>query len=264
MFYRKKGLPEEGDIVLCTVKKILYHSIFAELDEYEHQDGMIHISEIAPGRIRNIRDYVREGKKLVVQVLRVDTVKRQVDLSLRRVPMNLRNKKNEEYRQESKSEKLLELVGKELGTDLAGAYKKFGYKLLEQYGLLQNAFNDISVHGMEAVAELKLPDKEAKTLVTIIQDKIRPPEVSVSCELVLQSVQENGVEDIKHALVVGEEFANKNDVKMTLTYVSAPKYRVEVFSNDYIDAEDKLESVTKLILAEMKKAKGTGERIKKK
>src|SRR3989338_2593648 len=102
MFYKKKGLPEENSIVLCTVKKILFHSIFVELDEYEHQEGMIHISEIAPGRIRNIRDYVIEGKKLVVQVLRVDKERRQVDLSLRRVPLSLRNKKNEEYKEEIK------------------------------------------------------------------------------------------------------------------------------------------------------------------
>jgi len=70
MFYKKKGLPEENSIVLCTVKKILFHSIFVDLDEYQNQDGMIHISEIAPGRIRNIRDYVAEGKKLSYVQLR--------------------------------------------------------------------------------------------------------------------------------------------------------------------------------------------------
>ena len=107
MFYKKKGLPEENELVVCTVKKILYHSIFAELDEYSKLDGMIHISEVAPGRIRNIRDYVREGKRLVCVVLKVDTVKNHIDLSLRRVSMSIRHKKNEEFRQEMKAEKLL-------------------------------------------------------------------------------------------------------------------------------------------------------------
>ena len=82
---KKKGFPEEDDIVLCTVKKILYHSVFVTLDEYDNLEGMIHISEIAPGRIRNIRDYVREGKKLVCKVLRVRKEKGHFDLSLRRV-----------------------------------------------------------------------------------------------------------------------------------------------------------------------------------
>ncbi len=58
----KKTFPDEKEIVVCTVKKILRDSIFATLDAYEGKEGMIHISEIAPGRIRNIRDYVKEGK----------------------------------------------------------------------------------------------------------------------------------------------------------------------------------------------------------
>ena len=124
MFYKKKGLPGENEIVICTVKKILYHSIFVDLDEYEKQDGMIHISEIAPGRIRNIRDYVKEGKKLVCIVLRVNEKQRQVDLSLRRVSMSLRNKKNDEFKQEIKAEKLMESVAKQQKTTLLDYYKK--------------------------------------------------------------------------------------------------------------------------------------------
>ena len=76
-------MPEEGEIVLCTVKKILYHSIFATIDEYETLEGMLHISEVSPGRIRNIRDFVKEGKQIVCKVLKVDKVKGHIDLSLR-------------------------------------------------------------------------------------------------------------------------------------------------------------------------------------
>jgi len=94
MFYKKKGLPEEGEYILCTVKKILFHSVFVSLDEYEHKEGMVHISEVSPGRIRNIRDYVKEGKKLICKVLRVKHDRGQVDLSLRRVSVSMRKKKN--------------------------------------------------------------------------------------------------------------------------------------------------------------------------
>ena len=57
MFYKKQGFPEESELVLCTVKKILDHSVFVGLDEYNNLEGMIHISEVSPGRIRNIRDH---------------------------------------------------------------------------------------------------------------------------------------------------------------------------------------------------------------
>ena len=201
MFYKKKGLPEENSIVLCTVKKILFHSIFVDLDEYQNQDGMIHISEIAPGRIRNIRDYVAEEKKLVCLVLRVDIEKKQVDLSLRRVPMSLRNRKNEEYKQEAKSEKLLEYIGKELKTDLKGAYERIGIKLMDHFGLLQIAFNEISVNGYDVIKELKFQKIEADVLVKIVQDKIKPLEINVDSILNIESFSENGVEDIKESLL---------------------------------------------------------------
>jgi len=82
MFYKKKDFPEEGEIVLCTVKKILYHSVFVNLDEYENKEGIIHISEISPGRIRNIRDFVKENKTIVCKVLRTNKEKNQFQICL--------------------------------------------------------------------------------------------------------------------------------------------------------------------------------------
>ena len=34
MFYKKQGIPENGEVVICTVKKILFHSVFVDIDEY--------------------------------------------------------------------------------------------------------------------------------------------------------------------------------------------------------------------------------------
>jgi len=264
MFYKKKGLPEEGDIVICTVKSIQYHSIFVDLDEYENQDGMIHISEIAPCRIRNIRDYVKEGKKLVCLVLKINKEKKHVDLSLRRVPNSLRIKKNESFKQEIKSEKLLEYIGKQLKTDLKTMYKKVGYALIDDFGLLGISFNEISLHGMEAIRDLNLPEKETKVLVEIVQSKITPPEVSIHSTVSLQSIAEEGIEDIKNILIKAEEAAKKKKYKITLVYISAPKYRLEVSSKEYKEAEDILEELTKLIQKEAKKLKVDCEIKKKK
>ncbi|MBW2993050.1 S1 RNA-binding domain-containing protein, partial [Candidatus Woesearchaeota archaeon] len=74
MLYKKSGMPEENSLVLCTITKIYHNSVFASLDEFGKQ-GMIHISEISPGRIRNIRDFVKEGKKIVCKILRIDRAK---------------------------------------------------------------------------------------------------------------------------------------------------------------------------------------------
>ena len=176
----------------------------------------------------------------------------------------LKNKKNEEYRQEVKSEKLLEYIGKELKTDLKGVYQKMGFKLIDHFGLLGIAFNDISVSGMEAIKELHFPQKEAEVLVQIVQDKIKPIEVLVHETLSLQSFSEKGIEDIKHSLLEGENYAKKNEIKVNIVYISAPKYRIEVSSNDYKTGEEELFEVNKVVIEEMKKRKGFVEIQKKK
>jgi len=68
MLLKKEGFPEEDELVMCTITKVQFHSVFANLDDYG-KNGMIHISEVSPGRIRNIRDFVKEGKKVVCKVL---------------------------------------------------------------------------------------------------------------------------------------------------------------------------------------------------
>ena len=95
MVYKKSEIPEENEIVICTVKKILPHSVFLTLDEYDKKEAMLHISEVAPGRIRNMRDFVLEGKVIVCKILRIHKDKEHIDVSLRRVSLAQRKKKEE-------------------------------------------------------------------------------------------------------------------------------------------------------------------------
>src|SRR3989304_8342081 len=99
MIENKTGLPEEGEILQCTVTSVQSHSVFVRIDEYGI-NGMIHISEVAPGRIRNIRDFVREGKKIVCKVLKINQEKNHIDLSLRRVSRSEALTKNYEFKQD--------------------------------------------------------------------------------------------------------------------------------------------------------------------
>src|SRR3989344_8055808 len=74
---------EVGDLVLCTVDRIVGTVVFVKTDGYG--EGSIIVSEIAPGRIRNLRDYVVPKKKIVCKVLRISGDR--LDLSLRRVSL---------------------------------------------------------------------------------------------------------------------------------------------------------------------------------
>lgn len=252
MFYKKSGLPEEGEIVICTVSKILYHSVFAKLDEYKNLEGMIHISEISPGRIRNIRDFVKEGKTIVCKVLRITKEKNQIDLSIRRVNTMQQVNKLNEFKQEQKAEKLLELIGKQLNKDLKAMYDGIGYKIIETYGTLYEGFQRF-VLDEELIKELKLSNKEEELILQIIKEKIKPAIVEVHGVLTLKSEEPNGVEIIKKILIEAEE----GEIK--ITYISAPKYRIVVKASDYKTAEGILKNTQEEIIAKIKAKKGSGE-----
>ena len=87
---------ESGDVVLCTVDRIVGTTVFVNIEG--NGEGFIVFSEIAPGRIRNIRDYVFPKKKIVCKVLRISADR--VDLSFRRVTLKEQKELKERYKEE--------------------------------------------------------------------------------------------------------------------------------------------------------------------
>ncbi|MFH1592756.1 MAG: S1 RNA-binding domain-containing protein [Candidatus Woesearchaeota archaeon] len=243
MFYKKKGIPEEGELAVCTVKKILPHSVFVSIDEYENKEGMVHISEVSPGRIRNIRDFVREGKVIVCKVLRLHKERGHIDLSLRRVSLQQRKKKEEEYKQEQKAEKLISGLLKEFKMDIGDFYKEAGNQILEVYGSLNDFFNEVLVEGDKALSEIKAEKKLLSALGKKIKEKIKLPEVVIEAKLKLSSREGDGIDRIKRSFEKTLSFAKQKKYKIQVSYVSAPNYRLKVVSDNYRNAEKALQDV---------------------
>ena len=255
MFYKKNKLPEIGEIVICTVKRILPHSIFVDLDEYG-KEAMIHISEIAPGRIRNIRDFVKEGKKVICRVLNLDKTKGYIDLSLRRVTQTQRINKNNLYKQEQRCEKILEEAAKSLKIDLKTIYEKAGYKIIEKYDGLMPCFNDIINNNLD-LKTIEVDKEIAEKIMNIVKEKIKPPEVTISGILKLESDAPDGIDIIKKAL---NQIKKNDDIK--ITYVSAPNYRLVIKSKNYKTAESLIKNTSSDIIEAMKRLKGKAEFIR--
>lgn len=262
MFYKKSGLPKENEILICTVKKILPHSIFVNLDEFKELEGMIHISEIAPGRIRNIRDYVKEDKKIICKVLKVNKEKKHIDLSLRRVPVTLKRKKLQEYKQEQKAEKLLENISKKLKISLEDLYKKAVNKIIEKYGAITPCFKEI-LHNKEPLKSLKIPTKIANLITKTVKERIKLPEVKIESILTLKDYTSRGIEKIKKSIKKAEELAKQKKYKIKILYLGAPKYSLIVNSTDYKSAENITQELANTIIDDLNKNNGYGTWQKK-
>ena len=74
-----KELPETGELVICTVSKAKGFGAFVELEEYPNKRGFIHIKEVASGWVKSIREYTREGQRIVCKVMDIDSSKGYVD-----------------------------------------------------------------------------------------------------------------------------------------------------------------------------------------
>ena len=254
MLNLKKGLPEEGDILICTVTKIHYHSVFTKLDEYENKQGFIHISEISSGRIRNVSDYVQEGKKIVCKVLKINTQRGNIDLSLRRVSGIQKRNKIEELKQEQKAEKILEFVASQNSMKVRELNDLIAPKLLAKYSSLHSAFEEVSF-GDLSLETLGISKELSDQITELIKQRIKLPVVQISGDVKTISYEPNGAEITKKILVDALKISKDVQIK----YGGAGKYFLVVTKNDYKDAEEDLKKVLEFIEVEAKKVKSTFE-----
>jgi translation initiation factor 2 subunit 1 len=251
---RLSDYPEVGDLVVGTIKEVKPFGAFASLDEFPGKEGFIHIAEVASGWVKYIRDHVREGQKVVCKVQQVNPQKGHVDLSLKQVNEHQRREKIQEWKNEQRADKLLQIVGQRAGISFDEAVKVFAADLVKTYGTLYAAFEEAAANpkGIEAEG-FKGP--WLKSFLDVAGENIVLPTVTITGILEVTSVAPDGVETIKKALVEAEK-AGKGAVRVR--YVAAPKYRVEVTAPDYKTAEATLKDSVDAAVDIAKKAGGSG------
>ena len=83
---------KKGRIIRGTVTGIETYGVFVSCDDY--YTGLIHISEISHGFVKNINDFVKIGDIIFVEVLDVDEELGHLKLSIK----NIQYKKNVSFR----------------------------------------------------------------------------------------------------------------------------------------------------------------------
>jgi translation initiation factor 2 subunit 1 len=231
--------PEQGELILGTVTSIFNQGAFIDLDEYPGRRGMLHLSEISLKWVRNIRDYVKEGQKVVLMVLRIDPKRGHIDLSLRRVSDSQRKLKLQQVKQRQRSLKLLEIMASDLKVKPESVVKRVS-KALSEYDSLYAGLEAIAADNQVA-GKLDLNEKWREKLVEMVAKSIKPHSVEITGYIELRSYESDGVNILKKALA--EVSRHKSgDCEMTLTYVSAPLYRIKVTAPDYKIAEKAMRS----------------------
>ncbi|MFO8051092.1 MAG: translation initiation factor IF-2 subunit alpha [Thermoplasmatota archaeon] len=258
--------PEEGELVVATVRQVKNFGVVVDLDEYAGLEGFIHIAEVASGWVKYIRDHVREGQKVVCKVLGIDQRRRTkyVDLSLKAVNDHQKREKIQQWKSEQKAEKLMELLAESLGISKEEAMKDFGTELIQEYGSLYKAFEMCAIKE-GALQETGFQGDWIEPFVKMAQENITPPYVQINGILELTSTKPKGVDEIKEALNEAEKVAaDKEKVKLDILYIGSPRFRLVLEAPNYKVAEEVLRSSAEAALEKIRSKEGEGQFIRNK
>ena len=208
---RKRGFPSLGELVIYRINRVNPNSAFAILEEYK-KEGMIHISEISSGWVRDIRNHIKVGQTGVAKVVRIEGG--HISLSLKRVDRRQENERMREYNLDQKAEKMLELVAKKFGKSLDEAYSLVGFYLQENFGSLHKGFE----MAMKKPEQLELPKEWVEEMSEIAQKSIEQKEFIFKARVLIKSYKGNGINIIKELL----KKAAKSGLE--IRYIAAPEY----------------------------------------
>lgn len=256
---QERGWPDVGELVVCSVKNVKDFVAFVNLDEYNDQEGLIPISEIARGWIKYIRDHIREGQKVVCKVLNVDRQKGHIDLSLKDVNEHQRREKIRIWKNESKARKWVGFAATEIGRedDIPAVIDA----IYREYADLHPAFEDFVQEGRSSLDKLGLDKEMTDAIYKIATENVKLPTVTISGDLFLQSTKSDGVNIIRRALRSAEPKGDEEHVE--IIYLGAPNYRIKVSASNYKEAERSLEKASSAAIGVMKRAGGEGRFTRK-
>ncbi len=211
---------KEGEIFLCTVTRIDSAAIFVNIEEL-NIEGTITFSEIAAGRIRNIREFVSVGKKIVCKVLRKK--EDHIELSLRRVTAGERDAILDKY----KKERILSSMLKSI----------IGEKTPEIISKIKSELDISEVHDKlretPEIIKKFISQTQFEQLKKQLSDK-KEKEKEVSRKITIKSNSESGIKDIRAVLTT-------NDAD--ISYLGSSQFLIRVKAKEYKTANSQLEKI---------------------
>lgn len=219
---------KQDELVLCTVTKIEGTTVFVNIEDHNAQ-GSIVFSEIAAGRIRNIREYVVPNKKIVCKVIKI--YPDHVELSFRRVTGTERDSVIQKFKQEQTFKPMLKTIVKNPESIIAKIKEKmtipeFLLQIKEDPKIISEFFNK----------------EEAEKLKKILSEKKEKEKISKR-SFTLRSDSNTGITDIKEIL------NTNNDKNTEISYLGSSQFTISCKGKDFKEANTKLlsnlEEITK-------------------
>jgi translation initiation factor 2 alpha subunit (eIF-2alpha) len=220
---------EQGDVLLCSVDKIVGTTVFVNIDGTTKTGSMV-FSEVAPGRIRNIRDYIVPKKTIVCKILKITP--NNIELSLRRVKEKERKEIIEQHKIEKSYRAILKSILKEKTKEIVEKIKQKN----SLYNFLEN-----SKENSKELEEL-VGKENSKSILEILKTQ-KKKTIILKKEMNLSTTDPNGLSLIKEILTKIEG--------VEIKYIAAGKYSLKREDTDIKKADtflsEKIQEIEKAI-----------------
>ena len=253
MSIETQELPEVGEIVIATIKKTGDHGAYVSLDEYDDIQGFLHISEIAPGWVRKVTKYVKEGDKKVLLVKKIQEDRAEIDLSLKQISKEQRKKKLLDVKRFEKEQGILKNIQDKVKLS-SEEVDDLEEKLLSKYQSVYDAIVEIGTKNISVIDDLAISEKIKKTIGELSK-KIKLPTVEIRGILEMTNNKPDGIEIIRKILL--DAIKESQNEKIEILYLGAPKYRLSIIAPDFKTAEKTLKPILEKIEKNTSKQNGT-------
>lgn len=223
---------QQGDLFLCEVEKIDNNVVFVNLPN--GKKGTILSSEIAPGRIKNMRQYVVPNKKVVCKILRLSGD--HIDLSLRRVTAKEKKEVMAKYKQEQTSKSAIISILKEKA-------KQVEEKILVDYPSLFEFLTQARED--DSLVDKYIPKEYHEAIKKVTQKKRK--QVELSHLVKLKCLESDGLQRIRKIF--------PSDESVKITYISAGNFQIKLLSEDFKKGKQTMKEILDAIKESSKKNK---------
>ncbi len=239
------NVPKVGEHVIATVSKVARFGAYCRLLEYDNLEVFLPIREVSSGWIKNIREYVHEGQKVVCSVLFYDKDKGTIDVSLKRVTQSQAKEKIRVYNYEKRLTALFAQAIK-----MAGMYEEkpaLVQKALSEFTTYTNLIEN-AISNTEEFKKSTLPKKLKDTLLESYEANRKKRQYIVAYTMKLATFNTmSGVTEIKDIITAVKRLG------IAVNYIGAPHYRLVAEGENYAEAEDKIKQASQIVQSKLKK-----------
>ncbi len=240
-----KNIPLIGKLVIASVTKISKFGAYCRLPEYDDLEVFLPVREISSGWIKNIREHIHEGQKLVCSVIYHDKEKGTIDISLKRVSPSNSKEKIRSYNLEKRlSAVFLQAVKMAKEQENKAALITLATTEFNTYtNLVQNATNNTP-----EFIQSKLPKKVKEAILKELESKKKKKRFLVAYLATIYTYNTlSGASELRGIM------NSIKEIGVDVRYIGAPKYRLMAEGKDYTSAEEKIKKAEAIVKEKLKK-----------